>query len=102
MTLNTAPSVTLSDIWARNAKLYPNQVALWNPHAQPEEQYTYQQLNEAIRQFAAGLQALGVKQGARLAIVADNSPRWLIADQGSLLAGTVNVPPRSHRPCPRT
>ncbi|MEM9536059.1 MAG: AMP-binding protein [Cyanobacteria bacterium P01_E01_bin.45] len=100
MTLNTATSVTLSDIWAKNAKLYPNQLALWNPHAKPEEKYTYQQLNEAIQHFAAGLQALGIQQGARLAIVADNSPRWLIADQGSLLAGAVNVPRGGTAPVP--
>ncbi|MGK7911404.1 MAG: long-chain fatty acid--CoA ligase [Synechococcus sp.] len=92
MTFNAATPVTLGDLWAKNAKLYPNQLALWAPHSKPEEQYTYQQLNDVIRQFAAGLQALGVKQGARLAIAAENSPRWLIADQGSLLAGAVNVP----------
>ncbi len=92
MTLTAATFVTLSDIWTANAKLYPNQLALWNPHSQPEEKLTYQQMYERIRSFASGLQALGLQPGDRLAIVAENSCRWLIADQGSLMAGAVNVP----------
>ena len=42
---------------------------------------TYAQLCQQIQQFAAGLQALGVQPANRVALFADNSPRWLIADQ---------------------
>ena len=82
----------LSDIWATNAKLFPQQLALWSPHAQPEQKLTYQQLYNRIHNFASGLQALGVQPGDRIAIFADNSPRWLIADQGSLMVGAIDVP----------
>ena len=90
----------LTDIWAINAKHHGDRIALWAPHNQPEEKYTYAQVNTAIQTFAAGLQALGAAPGDRVAIIADNSPRWLIADQGSLIAGTVNVPRSSTAPTP--
>lgn len=66
-------------------------VALYDPHAKPEVKLTYAELNRAIHQFAAGIQALGVQTGDRIALVSDNSPRWLIADQGLMATGATNV-----------
>ncbi|MEO0800839.1 MAG: AMP-binding protein [Cyanobacteria bacterium J06642_2] len=89
---NASASTVLSDIWRANAERFGNTLALWNPHSKPEEQFSYRELYDAIQDFAGGLQALGVGAGARVAIVADNSPRWFVADQGSLMMGAVNVP----------
>ncbi|MEM6447966.1 MAG: AMP-binding protein [Cyanobacteria bacterium P01_D01_bin.123] len=89
---NASASTVLSDIWRANAERCGNTLALWNPHSKPEEQFSYRELYDAIQDFAGGLQALGVGAGARVAIVADNSPRWFVADQGSLMMGAVNVP----------
>jgi long-chain acyl-CoA synthetase len=52
-----------------------------------------------IQRFAAGLQILGVNMGddetsnygERISLIADNSPRWFIADQGIMTAGAVNA-----------
>ncbi|MBD2388293.1 AMP-dependent synthetase/ligase [Cylindrospermum sp. FACHB-282] len=82
---------SLPEIWPIAAKEFGNQVALRNPHAKPEVVITYTQLAEQIQQFAAGLQALGVKQGDRISLIADNSPRWFIADQGMMRDGAVNA-----------
>ncbi|MBW4558568.1 MAG: long-chain fatty acid--CoA ligase [Trichormus sp. ATA11-4-KO1] len=83
--------VSLPEIWPLAAKRFGDIVALHNPHATPEVVITYAQLAEQIKQFAAGLQALGVKAGDRLSLIADNSPRWFIADQGMMTAGAVNA-----------
>ncbi|MGC1396324.1 MAG: AMP-binding protein [Coleofasciculaceae cyanobacterium] len=89
---------SLPEIWSIAAQKFANVVALNSPHAQPSVILTYSQLNQQIKQFAAGLQALGITpqlddQGipTRVALVADNSPRWLIADQGIMTAGAANV-----------
>ncbi|MGH7998920.1 MAG: AMP-dependent synthetase/ligase, partial [Brasilonema sp.] len=66
-------------------------VALRDPHAKPEVVITYTQLFQKIQQFAAGLQAFGVKAGERVCLISDNSPRWLIADQGIMTAGAVDA-----------
>ncbi|BAY12030.1 AMP-dependent synthetase/ligase [Calothrix sp. NIES-2098] len=82
---------SLPEIWPLAAKLFKTTVALHNPHAQPEVVINYAQLAEQIQKFAAGLQALGVKVGDRISLIADNSPRWFIADQGIMTAGGVDA-----------
>jgi long-chain acyl-CoA synthetase len=82
---------SLPEIWPLAAQRFGDTVALHNPHAKPEVVITYTQLAEKIQQFAAGLQALGVKLGDRLSLIADNSPYWFIADQGIMTAGAVNA-----------
>jgi len=76
---------------------FPQTVALHDPHSQPEIKLTYTDLYQQIQQFVAGLQALGIEANLgeavpnRVALFADNSPRWLIADQGIMMAGAANV-----------
>jgi long-chain acyl-CoA synthetase len=81
----------LPQIWQIAAKEFGSIVALHDPHSQPEVILTYKQLYLQIQQFASGLQSLGVRENAKIALFADNSPRWLIADQGIIMAGGVNV-----------
>jgi long-chain acyl-CoA synthetase len=82
---------SIAQIWPIVARKHGQVVALNSPHEQPAVSLTYSELFEQMRRFAAGLQALGVEAGDRLALFADNSPRWFIADQASLMAGAVNV-----------
>jgi long-chain acyl-CoA synthetase len=82
---------SLPEIWTLVAKKFGNIVALHNPHSKPEVKITYTQLSEQIQQFAAGLQTLGVTYGERVSLIADNSPRWFIADQGIMTAGAVDA-----------
>ncbi len=82
---------SIPEIWAIASSRFGETVALKDPHAQPDSVLTYTQLYDSIQIFAASLQALGVKRGDRVALFADNSPRWLIADQGIMTAGSVDV-----------
>lgn len=82
---------SIPEIWAIASARFGETVVLKDPHAQSEVVLTYTQLYEKIQIFAANLQALGVKRGDRVALFADNSPRWLIADQGIMTAGAVDV-----------
>lgn len=82
---------SLPEIWSLAAQRFGDIVVLRDPHAKPEVILTFTQLNQQIQQFAAGLQASGVKAGERISLVADNSPRWFIADQGIMTAGAVDA-----------
>jgi len=95
MTLTVPPLTTgfsFASIWHELIQKHGDRIALRDPHAEPTLELTYHQVYEQITSFAGGLQALGVSIGDRVAIIADNSPRWLVADMGSLLMGAVNVP----------
>lgn len=82
---------SLPEIWPLARTNFGDIVALKDPHAKPEVVLTYAELNQQIQRFASGLQSLGIKQGDRVALFADNSPRWFIADQGIMTAGAVNA-----------
>jgi len=53
---------------------------------------TYPELAAQARQVAAGLIALGVMRGDRVAIFASTCARWTVLDYGILCAGAVVVP----------
>lgn len=94
---------SLSEIWSLAAQHFGDTLALNDPHSvgghgDTTSTLTYAQLYQQIRQFATGLQAMGFQalsnptdSPTRIALVADNSPRWFIADQGIMMAGAANV-----------
>lgn len=82
---------SLSEIWPLAVERYGSHLAMQDPHNQPSAQLTFEELWQAIRGFAAGLQGLGLSAGGHVALFADNSHRWLIADQGIMAAGGIDA-----------
>ena len=82
---------SLPEVWQLTARKFGDTIALLDPHAKPEVAITYRDLSIQIEQFAAGLQALGIEPQTKIALFADNSPRWFIADQGIMTSGAVDV-----------
>ena len=82
---------SLPEIWQRTANKFGETIALQDPHAKPEISISYRDLAGKIEQFAAGLQALDIQPQTKVALFADNSPRWFIADQGIMASGAVDV-----------
>ncbi len=56
---------------------------------------TWSQYAEKAQACAAALVEVGIQPGERIGVWAENSPEWLIADMGILLAGAINVPPHA-------
>lgn len=81
----------LPQMWPLAVEQFGDTPALYAPHAKPEITYTYRQLWDSIQQFAGGLQALGVQPKSHVTLFSENQPRWLIADQGVMTAGAVDV-----------
>lgn len=82
---------SLPEIWAIVAAKCGSVVALNSPHLNPPISLTYQELFTQIKLFATGLQSLGIQPHTGVALFADNSLRWLIADQGIMMAGAFNA-----------
>ncbi len=82
---------TLPEIWSIAAQQFSHVVAVHDPHAKPDVSLTYIELWEQIKQFAAGLQYLGVSVRAKVGLFSENNLRWLIADQGIMAAGAVDA-----------
>lgn len=88
---------SLPELWSIAAQQFANVLAVHDPHSKPEMKLTYAQLYEQMQTFAAGIQALEFRVDAtdnvpaRIALFSDNCPRWLIADQGIMRSGAVDV-----------
>ncbi|XGV95579.1 MAG: long-chain fatty acid--CoA ligase [Leptolyngbya sp. BL-A-14] len=89
--LDYSQANSLPEMWAIAAQRFSQQTAVYDPHAQPVVKLTYAELYQQMQQFASGLQALGVQKGDHIALFSDNSPRWIVADQGMMAAGAVNA-----------
>jgi long-chain acyl-CoA synthetase len=85
-TLNALP-----EIWPILAQRCGSVIALQDAYSTPAVTLTFAQMSQQIGQFAAALQSLGVQQGDRISLFADNSARWFVADQGCMTAGAVDV-----------
>src|SRR5689334_9862677 len=83
------------DFLDRAATVYADRVGVIDEPDQPArswQQLSYGRVGELARAQAAGLDALGVPQGARVAIVSHNSARLLTAFFGVSGYGRVLVP----------
>ena len=87
---------TSSDFYERAALVYPQRTGVVDEPGQAQDgglgTLTYAQLVERARALAAGLDALGIGQGERVAMVSHNSARLLEALYGVTGYGRVLVP----------
>ncbi|MBW4622801.1 MAG: AMP-binding protein [Cyanosarcina radialis HA8281-LM2] len=88
---------SLPELWSIAARRFASVTAVRDPRSQLKIELTYAELYEQMQSFASGLQALGIQVTLadslppRVVLFADNSPRWLIADQGIMRSGAANV-----------
>ena len=60
------------------------------------EGITFDEVYELVRAAAAGLQALGLTSGDKVAILSENRPEWALADFACLCTGILDVPDLQH------
>jgi long-chain acyl-CoA synthetase len=74
------------------AATFGEKPALWGKRGDQWVALTYRDLARQVAQLAAGLQALGIGSGDRVALVAENRPEWIVADYAIMAAGAITVP----------
>lgn len=84
---------TLGDLMRRNAAEVPDRLALVEGAADPAKRrrWTYRQLVEVAEQAARGL-LNHFKPGERIAVLAPDTPEWVILQHGASFAGLILVP----------
>jgi acyl-CoA synthetase (AMP-forming)/AMP-acid ligase II len=88
-------ALTIVDHLRRAEQVYGDRIAVIDESDQPAESWgsiTYGEMARRARAQAAGLDALGIAQGARVAIVSQNSARLLTSFFGVSGYGRVLVP----------
>ncbi len=77
---------TIVDRLVRNAQSIGDMPAIHFRQDDTWKCLTWKEYAAKARAFAGGLLALGYQPGRGMAIVANNSPEWLIADVGAMIA----------------
>jgi acyl-CoA synthetase (AMP-forming)/AMP-acid ligase II len=88
-------ALTVNDFLRRAEQQYAHRIAIIDEPDQPAEswgQITYGEMARRARAQAAGLDALGIGQGERIAIVSQNSARLLTSFYGVSGSGRILVP----------
>ncbi len=88
-------ALTVNDFIRRAEQLYGHRVGVIDEPDQPAESWgslTYREIAERARALAAGLDALGIGHGERVAVVSQNSARLLTAFFGVSGSGRILVP----------
>nr|GMD59897.1 probable acyl-activating enzyme 16, chloroplastic [Ipomoea batatas] len=89
--LSSSEWKTVPDIWKTTAEEFGNCIALMDPYHNPPTNLSFKELEKEIVSFAEGLRVIGLKPDEKIALFADNSCRWLVADQGIMTTGAINV-----------
>jgi long-chain acyl-CoA synthetase len=83
---------TIIDLLENSAQKYGNNPYLLEKKADRYESITYNETKEQAYKVAAGLLALGIKKGDRIALLSESRTDWVISELGILHAGAVCVP----------
>jgi long-chain acyl-CoA synthetase len=86
----TIPSIP--KLFLARAALVPDRACLWAKGRSGWASHSYRDVADRVARLAAGLTAIGVARGDRVALIAENRPDWVIADLAIMAAGAISVP----------
>jgi long-chain acyl-CoA synthetase len=83
---------TLAQAFERQSRKYGSRTFLKDKYQKAWRDHSWQKVAERAARLRTGLIRLGIKPGNRVAILAENSPEWVIVDQALLGLGAIVVP----------
>ncbi len=90
--MSTGEPRTINELFSQAVERRSERVLMSFKHDKKWHDITGAQLSERVRNVALGLHRIGVRQGERVALLAESSPVWSIVDYAILSAGAINVP----------
>ena len=81
----------VDSVWPWLAARHGTITAVDAPHATHPERFSFAELDQRIATAAAAFRRQGVQEGDVVALFAENSPRWLVADQGLMRCGAADA-----------
>ncbi len=93
-----SPDPSIPSLFLRQADRLSQRPFLWSKrgqeskHGQAWHALSWGEVRSLVLSLAAGLLALGLKEGDRVVLVSENRPEWAIADLAILAAGGIAVP----------
>jgi long-chain acyl-CoA synthetase len=85
-------AATIGQVFEAQARKHGSRAFLKNKRDKVWHDHSWQEVSEAAGRLRGGFARLGIKPGDRVAIMADNCPECVIADQAALGMGAIVVP----------
>jgi long-chain acyl-CoA synthetase len=82
----------LATMFFDKARQHGDRAFLWSKHDGTYRPQTWASVADEVRKLSAGLTELGVENGDRVVLVAENRPNWVVADLAIMAAGGITVP----------
>ena len=81
----------IDQMWEHLNHKNGNILAVKNLRGKYKEEFNYSQLNKKITKASKGFFNLGLRRGEVVALISENSPRWLIVDQAIMRIGAIDA-----------
>lgn len=86
------PRLTIIQFVEKYVEMYSSNVFLWEKHGKEWVPTTFRQTRDEAWRIGAGLMALGLQKGEKVALLSEGRNLWVTGELGILYAGAVNVP----------
>ena len=83
---------TLPALFEESARRFPKNPLVWEKRDGRYQATSYEEMQERVRAFSAGLHGLGLRRGDRAALVSEGRADWVMSELGIVGLGAVNVP----------
>jgi long-chain acyl-CoA synthetase len=83
---------TIVELLEKSAQKYGSNTYILEKRTDRYEGVTYNETKERVYKVAAGLLALGIQKGDKIALLSESRTDWVISELGVLHAGGVSVP----------
>jgi long-chain acyl-CoA synthetase len=83
---------TIIDLLESSVQKYPDNPYILEKKTDKYEAITYRETKEQVYKVAAGLLAMGIRKGDRIALISESRIDWVISELGVLHAGAICVP----------
>ncbi len=83
---------TLPSLFEESARRFESNPFLWEKQSGRYISADYRQTRQEVHRFAAGLLALGVQPGDRIALISEGRNDWVLAELAIFYCGAVSVP----------
>ncbi len=83
---------TLPALFQESVRRFPRNPLVWEKRDGTWRATTYAEMDDRVRRIAAGLRALGLRAGDRVALVSEGRADWVAAELAIFSIGAVDVP----------
>ncbi|VAW29819.1 Long-chain-fatty-acid--CoA ligase [hydrothermal vent metagenome] len=83
---------TIPELFEGSVAKYPDNVLVWEKEDGQYKGISFSEIKKRVYRFTAGLMALGVEKGDRIALLSEGRSEWLISELAILYLGAINIP----------